>query len=122
MSLIQPSGDGPAKVTQLGWFHPDGPNYTASLFADDTGRFLMGVGRGDWDQPYVWIVYDLQNRTHSVAPFEAAEPEALDLRRASLYGSQTRDNAGNCYVVGLISGGRFGNDSRPILVQVRPAR
>lgn len=120
LSRIQPSPDGPARVSDLGWFHPDGPNYAGSLFADSTGRCLMGAVRADWDQPYQWVVYDRMTRTHSVAAFEATGPRGLYLGRASLYGSQTRDDAGNCYVVGVNTRGEFRGESKPILLRVQP--
>jgi hypothetical protein len=48
LSLIQPPEDaGPAEVKHLGFFHPDGPKYVASMFLDDSGRFLMAAaGKG----------------------------------------------------------------------------
>lgn len=122
LSLIQPAGDGPAKVTDIGWFRPAGPTYAPMLFADSTGRFLMGAVRGGWDQPCQWVVYDLKTRAHSVGPFQVSQPVGLDLGRSLLYGSQTRDDAGNCYVVGCQPIGGRGEGSKPIVLQVRPAK
>ncbi len=122
LSLIRPSAAGPAKVTGLGWFHPDGPEYVASLFADKTGRFLMGIVRAGWERPYEWVVYDLKTRSQSVAEVEVSRPKGMDLGRASLYGSSARDDEGNCYVGGVMSGGREDRRSRPIVLQILPAK
>ena len=123
LSLIQPAGDdGPAKVTDIGWFRPTGPTYAPMLFADSTGRFLMGAVRGGWDQPLQWVVYDLKTRTHSVGPFQVSQPVGLDVGRSLLYGSRTRDDDGNCYIVGTQPKGGRGEGSKPIVLQVRPAR
>ena len=121
LSLIHPEGDGPAKVTDLGWFGPTGPTYAPMLFADDTGRYLMGAVRSGWDQPCQWAVYDLETGTHSVGPFDVTKPVGLDVGRSLLYGSQTRDDAGNCYIVGLQPKSGRGEGSKPIVLQVHPS-
>ena len=122
LSMIRPSATGPAKVTDIGWFHPDGPKYAGSLFADDTGRFLMSAVRRGWERPYEWVVYDLKTRSQSLAEIKVSRPKGLDLGRASLYGSATRDDAGNCYVVGVNSEGEEERVSRPIVLQISPAK
>jgi len=127
LSLLRPSAEGPAGLTDLGWFHPRGSSYSASLFLDSTGRFLMGVARKD--DPYEWVVYDLKARASKAFAFALdasggpANPSPRrrgPLSRAMLYGSETRDDAGNCYVVGARR--RSGGGFRPILLQVRPGR
>ncbi|KPK86090.1 MAG: hypothetical protein AMJ81_02100, partial [Phycisphaerae bacterium SM23_33] len=113
LSLVEPSADGPAKVTELGWFHPNGPRYSASLFADSAGRYLMGLTRGDWDQPYDWVVYDLKTGTHRLAGLRFTERKGPQPDRAWLFGCQTRDDAGDCYAVGVQPTGEAEHRDKP---------
>ena len=122
LSIVKPAKDGPASLENIGWFHPSGPQYAGSLFLDDTGRYLMGAVHGRWDEPYEWVAYDLKTGTHHVAPFRARRPEQLNLGRASLYGSETRDEAGGCYVVGTQPRGEMGAGSKPIVLKVVPGK
>ncbi len=122
LSIVRPATDGPARLENIGWFHPSGPRYAGSLFLDDTGRYLMSAVHGRWDEPYEWVAYDLKSDTHHVAPFRARRPEGLSLGRASLYGSETRDEAGGCYVVGTQPRGEMGAGSKPIVLRVVPAK
>lgn len=122
LTIVEPQEKGPAKVRHVGWFHPDGPHYAASLFADPTGRFLMGAARrggGDGDgQPYDWVVYDLKTGMHYLAPFERGGDEP-SLSDAFLYGSQTKDDLGRCYIAGGWQIHSLEN-MRPIVLQVTP--
>jgi len=120
LRLIRPRADSPAKIVDLGWFDPDGPGYAASLFADDEGGRLMGVIGGGRDRSCRWVVYDLKARTWSVAAMKIDRPKPRPLHGSLLYGCRTRDDRGNCYVVGARSRGP-GGGFRPIVLQVRPA-
>lgn len=121
MYRVEPpaSGDGPAKLTGVGWFHPRGSWYTPSLFTDPGGRYLMGVasrsGRFDW------VMYSLEHRSAYAFPFTIRGPEPLWQRRTLLYGSVARDKAGRFYLGGRTSR-REGKGFEPILVQVSPPR
>ena len=92
-------GDGAATIREGGWFHPGGSSYSPSLFLDRSGKRLMGIAtRRGWHQ---WIVYDLKTRKSKAVPLDIPPRQAG--RRYGwkmLYGSATRDDAGNCYVVG----------------------
>jgi len=120
LSLLTPSADGPAKLTDLGWFHPAGPRYTSILFADPTGRFLLGAARGDRDRPYDWVIYDLKTRSQRLADFQISDPKGPRPEHAWLFGSETRDEEGNCYVVGVQPSGKGRGDEMPILLRVQP--
>jgi len=108
---IVPSADGPASVTDLGWFHPEGSSYTPSLFTYAGERFLLGLGRRK--QQYDWLVYDLQTNSSTAVPFNFDGSGD----RLLLYGSVTRDQAGRFYVAGrhYIPGK---NKPMPLLLQV----
>lgn len=108
---IAPSAEGPAKITDLGWFHPEGSAYTPSLFSFAGERYLLGLGRRK--QQYDWLVYDLQTQSSTAVPFnyEGSRDRLL------LYGSVTRDDDGNFYVAGrhYIQGR---NRPKPLLLQL----
>jgi len=108
---ITPAAAGPARVAELGWFHPEGSAYTPSLFSYAGERYLLGLGRRK--QEYDWLVYDLQTNSSTIVPFnfEGSRDRLL------LYGSVTRDHDGNFYVTGrhYIQGR---NRPKPLLLQL----
>jgi hypothetical protein len=99
---IRPRAEGPAAVEELGWFHPRGESYVGSLFTYDGVRHLMGLSRRQWNNEdrYEWLVYDLTARTSRAVPVNIPTLEGRPLQQLLLYGSMTRDNRGNFYVVG----------------------
>lgn len=97
---ISPSPDGAAGIEELGWFHPEGESYTAALFPLDGQEWLIGVGkRRARDKRagnrYEAVLYNLRQRTSHTLPAEIPA-----YRYLLLYGSNTRDNFGNGYLVG----------------------
>ncbi|HET6429382.1 MAG TPA: carboxypeptidase-like regulatory domain-containing protein [Phycisphaerae bacterium] len=120
LTMVAPSADGPADVTPLGWLHPEGEAYAGSLHSDETGRYLYSCVHNGWYGRYDWLTYDLQTCSATVAPFRVTDPRDMSLDGSLLYGSNTRDAAGNFYIVGRVSRGhRQGND--PVVLQVKPA-
>jgi len=106
---IEPREGAAARITALGWFHPQGASYAPSLFALDGRTLVAGIARrGD---RYEWIVFDLASRTSRAFPFDTHEVVG-----PLLYGSTTRDDAGRCYVGGWQSTADGGH--RPLLIQV----
>ena len=63
---ITPSAAGAAKVEALGFIHPDGESYAASVFPIDGTRFLAAVVARY--PRFDWVVYDLMNRTGLAQP------------------------------------------------------
>ena len=118
--IVPPAkGEAPAKLEQLGWFHPRGPEYCASLFTDAKGAKLMGASNRGHDGGYEWITYDLGGGPTVVAPMLVQQPKDMSLDGALLYGSETRDDLGNFYVVGgLHRPGAKGLS--PVVLQVKP--
>jgi hypothetical protein len=110
--LIEPRADGPAKVSAMGWFHPQAGTYAPSLFAVDGRRFLAGVTQRG--RRFDWVTFDLQSKKSVAHPLDTK-----GLRDVLLYCSMARDNAGRFYLGGWASNGKGGQ--RPLLLQVTPA-
>jgi hypothetical protein len=107
--LIEPKREAHAAVTAMGWFHPDGEAYAASLFSFDGKSLLAGVTLRA--RRYEWVVFDLATRIAGAFAFDTR-----DLRKLLLYGSISRDNAGRFYVAGWASNASDGQ--RPVLLQI----
>ena len=104
--------DGAAQIAALGWFHPDGPSYPASLFTSASGKTLSSLARvqsGRWD----WVSCETEGPSCRVAPFQVGGLDEAALRSTLLYGSATRDATGGHYVVGV------GHTYRPIALRVQ---
>jgi len=119
LSQLRPSAKGPAKIIDLGWFHPKGRSYATSLFVDVSGRYLMGVVKA-FREPFRWVVYDLRTRKSEIFPFRIDGPKCLWDSMTLLYGSVTRDEAGCVYLAGKEP--IWGGASTPLLLKVRPHR
>ena len=100
-----------ADVVDLGWFHPAGARYVASMFRDERTGSLHGVAapNSNGTRSFEWV-----SRT------PGGEASAVALRfgtgtqlptGALLYGSMARDAAGNVYVAGTMA-------YKPLIVQV----
>lgn len=107
---ITPRQYGAASVLPLGWFHPDGPAFTPSLFTWDGVRYIVGVAR-DAAMAWQWVVYDLTTRKGSAQLFKPGETEKPQL----LCGSMTTDLQGRFYVG---YGRRQGDQRFPVLLQL----
>jgi hypothetical protein len=117
---VVPQEGKPAEVQWLGWFHPRGRSYVASLFTSDGRRHLMGLSVRETPEgrQYGWLVHDLATRTSSVEPVTLPTLNGQALQAPLLYGSVTRDNGGRCYLGGTCEqNGR----AEPLLLQVRSA-
>jgi hypothetical protein len=79
-------------------------------------------GRVKEDQAYDRVVYDLQTGRHFLAGFRIGQRKDPRPEDAWLFGCQTRDDAGNCYAVGVQSGEEGESRNKPILLQVRPPK
>ena len=119
LTIIRPQEKGPARLDQLGWFHPDGPRMGDSLFLDKTGHVLMGAVMNP-QRLCDWVTYDLQTGQRTVAPFSDGDALQPSWGNAFLFGSMTEDDQGRCYVVGQTHS-KNGQGNRPVLLQVSPA-
>ena len=87
-----------SKVQYKGMMHPDGEAYIASLFSIDGTDILAGVGRQNTSKKgpgYEWIIFDT-----SLNLANATKMPIQDVDKPLLYGSVTRDNGGDMYIVG----------------------
>lgn len=120
---VTPPQHGYAAVREIGWLHPDKQRYVASLFTYTGKGYVMGLATDNKDthpgKRYEWVVY------HTDVPhIEAIGGTALDFTikgenappdifNCLLYGSTTRDNAGNFYVVGT-----WHSKGKPLILKV----
>jgi hypothetical protein len=107
----EPQTVGPARVSDLGWIHPGGPRYVASLFREEPTGTLFGVAQAtsDGGRRFDWIARAVVGKTEvATLPFG----ETLEFPAgAAVYGSMTRDAAGHFYVVGTMN-------YKPVILQV----
>jgi hypothetical protein len=108
--VLEQQAASPARLSDRGWFHPDGSAYSPGLFAFAGGSVVAGLARrrgGGFD----WVVRDLESGKVAAFPFPVAGYHNL-----LLYGSETTDSQGRLYVAGWT--GATGGGQRPILLQV----
>jgi hypothetical protein len=116
--VTPPSGSGPAvdtmpaDVVGLGWFHPDGSAYPASLFTNAAGTTLSSVVQRSY-KPFDWVTCDLAHTQCEVASLSIPGVSEQQQRKTLLYGSSTRDATGGHYVVGI------GADYHPIVLRIQ---
>jgi len=91
---IIPKISGPAVVEEIGWFHPKGHSYIASVFPLDGYQKILGIGRHRGNH-HELIVYDLITNSSNLIPLKVPQ-----LRHLLIYGSNTRDDYGFFYIVG----------------------
>jgi hypothetical protein len=116
--VVPPKDSGKAKVEGLGWFHPRGRAYIASMFTYDGKRHLMGAYRRR-DDSWEWVVFDLQARASKVTPLTIPKLGGKMPHNLLLYGSVTRDDDGCFYLVGTHTGAGRGE---PILLRAEPPK
>jgi hypothetical protein len=118
---IHPSETGPAAIENLGLFHPQGEAYVASLFSYDGERFLLGMARRQWDNDnsYAWLVHNLSAKVSVGVPVVIPRIDGRAPGNLLLYGSTTRDDDGNFYLVGMY---QDKSGDRPIVLQARQPR
>lgn len=91
--------EGKSQLERLGWMHPQGPAYCATLFAPYGNKFLCGfVNRKDG--AYQWSVFDVQNKCSVVLPLDRQSARVLEQPQLLLYGCDTLDDNRRAYVVG----------------------
>ena len=111
--LITP-GEGPARVTELGWLHPQGENYTPALFSFGGTEWLAGIAQLR-SGAFEWIVYEMRTQLSRAFPLDTK-----GLKDVLLYGSITRDDAGRVYLGGWAADAN--GSYRPLFLQVDPGR
>jgi hypothetical protein len=110
---MMPSSTGPSMVDDLGWFHPRGSMYVASMFRDGQSGALYGAASPtNYGGPQVEWVRRMPKGAATVTnlPFGDGAPFPVD---SLIYGSITRDAAGHFYAVGTAN-------HKPFLLQITP--
>ena len=69
---VVPDAKAAAVIRPIGWFHPEGPAYVASMFTYEGRRYLLGAARRrvGTAKRYEWLIYDLQKRSSEALPLE----------------------------------------------------
>jgi hypothetical protein len=84
--------------------------YFPSLFSLNGENFLGAFGRLPNSKHYSWLVYETSTKTTAIYDLKSLDSKKL------LYGSVTRDNLGNLYVVGLDQSNR--SKHQPMILQL----
>jgi hypothetical protein len=113
---VIPQEGGAAAVRDLGWFHPRGQAYVASLFTSDGRRHLMGLAVSTQTTQLEWLVYEMTTRAKAAVSVPLPNLAGQQVEEPYVYGSVTRDNAGRCYVVGTA---RVQGRAYPLFLQVQ---
>jgi hypothetical protein len=94
---VHPKQGAAAEITLLGNFHPEGRSYPSALYSFAGTQYACGIVRNA-QGAYQWVIYDLQ--WHSSRAVELNQTPFTRHGNMALYGSNTRDNEGNGYLVG----------------------
>ncbi|MBS1819462.1 MAG: hypothetical protein JSU08_16135 [Acidobacteria bacterium] len=109
-----PATAGPAAVRDLGWFHPAGSRYVATMFRDEQSGALFGVALpGSYGGDELEFVRRLPEGRAAVSVFPFGDAPKFPAG-ALVYGSMTRDADGRFYAVGTMS-------YKPFVLQITPA-
>ncbi len=112
-SLAPPDPKAPGqarKVRGLGWIHPKGEAYAASLFSLGDSASIAAISAGQ--RGYEWVVMDLSTGVAAAHPIDAQ-----GLKEVLLYGSISRDNRGRAYAVGWHA---IARGKGPLVLQIEP--
>ncbi len=96
---LVPDRTGPATLHDLGWFHPEGESYSASLMTFDGKTSIAGLARTK-SHGGQWVVRRLDRDKTEIVEFDEASRGLLASGRRLLYGTNTRDDNGSVYFVG----------------------
>lgn len=107
------TSNAPATISNLGFLHPQGASYTASLFTYDGKTQVVGVSQVG--ETFGWFTFDLQTRQSQIRPLAIFYPDKRKLVKHLFYGSITRDRVGAFFVVGTDQ-----NLDRPVVLRLIP--
>jgi hypothetical protein len=91
-----------ATVVNVGWIHPAGSSYAASLFTSDGQSSIATLARAaNRPGPWQWVTCSWPAMVCQAHAFHLDSAAIGDTDRMLLYGSSTRDVQGGHYVVGM---------------------
>lgn len=107
----------PSLVEEIGWLEGNSESYAASLFPIDGDRLLGAAVVNSDVSTMRWVSYDLSTKVSISVPLVISNPPDHGMIKIMLYGSNTRDDQGRCYVVGAY---RIADGARqfPLCLQV----
>jgi hypothetical protein len=103
------------KLERLGWVHPEGSAYCATLYAPTGKDYVMGFTNTK-NGPHEWFVFDLKNRRSTLLRLDLASQSVIDQEGLLVYGCDTLDDQGNAYAVGWK---KSGTRNIPSAIQIR---
>jgi hypothetical protein len=111
---LEPRPSAPAVLVDLGWYHPEGPRYVASMFRDGRSGRLYGAAEvpRSGARRYEWVSREPGGKS-TVTPLPYGKAAQFP-HACLLYGSMTRDAVGRFYVVGTMN-------YKPVVLQITPA-
>jgi hypothetical protein len=89
---------GSAELERLGWIHPRGSAYCASLFAPYGDRYVGGVVSSK--EGYQWALFDILTKRSVILKLDPASRKLLETPKLLIYGCETLDERGCGYLVG----------------------
>lgn len=108
--------DAETRLERLGWMHPKGKAYCASLYAPTGERYVCGLANIA-EGKYEWIVFDTEFKRSVILPLDSKSQAILSEPKLLLYGSDTLDDRRCGYLVGRKQSAK-GNAMEPVVLQL----
>lgn len=104
--------DGKSQLDRLGWMHPEGTAYCASLFAPFGDRFICGFVNAK--NGCEWSVFDIQESRSVILSWD--EESATFVNGSLVFGCETLDDGVSAYVTGWK---KRGNRNLPYVLRLK---
>jgi hypothetical protein len=91
--------DAKSKLERLGWIHPLGTGYCASLFSPFGRRYVCGFVRSKGGVEE-WSIFDIELKRSVILPMSESDRALLRQPQLLIYGSDTLDDQSRGYIVG----------------------
>ena len=112
---LTPDARGPAKLEDLGSFHPESRAYASALFCLTGERHVCGLALLP-NREYQWVIHDLDFGQSRVEAFDRASQQLLARDGLQLFGNNTRDDQDAAYLTGAF---QRGDDFEPCAYRIR---
>jgi hypothetical protein len=108
--------DAETRLERLGWMHPKGKAYCASLYAPSGERYVCGLACSA-EGKYEWIIFDTEYKRSVILPLDSKSQAILKEPKLLLYGSDTLDDSRCGYLVGRKQSAK-GNAMEPVILKL----